>query len=261
MSKFKVVGLFSGCGGLDLGFIQSGFEVIWANDFERDAVRTYKRNIGNHIIQGDITKISVSDIPKFDMLLAGFPCQPFSNAGLKKGFDDTRGTLFFYIAEIIKFHMPQVVFLENVKGLKNHDKGNTYRTIEHSLEKMGYSVYSKVLNAKDFGVPQNRERIYIVAFLDNIGFQFPDPPRNHVQVGDILEAIVDKKYTISDKLWAGHQRRKKEHAVKILSGFFDANELLPIENQIYLAQKIKIKRSLFTLIKQRFTIFKESVWK
>ena len=148
-------------------------------------------------------------------LLAGFPCQPFSNAGLKKGFSDTRGTLFFDIARIVEYHQPQVVFLENVKGFKNHDKGNTFRVVKETLEELGYKVFAQVLNAKDFGVPQNRERIYIVAFLDHdVDFHFPQKLNKKVRVGDILDDYVDDKYTISDRLWAGHQRRKLEHKAK-----------------------------------------------
>jgi DNA (cytosine-5)-methyltransferase 1 len=130
------------------------------------------------------------------------------------GFEDTRGTLFFHIARIINHHKPRIVFLENVKGLKSHNKGNTYRTIQNTLEDMGYNVYSQVLNARDFGVPQNRERIYIIGFLDNVDFSFPKPLFKTVKVGDILENNVSEKYTISDRLWAGHQRRKKEHIEK-----------------------------------------------
>jgi DNA (cytosine-5)-methyltransferase 1 len=174
---------------------------------------TYEANFG-HKPSGDITQINEQDIPDFDILLAGFPCQPFSNAGLKRGFEDTRGTLFFHIAKIINYHKPQIVFLENVKGLKNHNKGNTYKVIQNTLEGMGYNVYSQVLNAKDFGVPQNRERIYIVAFSGNIDFAFPKPYFKPTKVGDVLENDVCEKYTISDKLWAGHQRRKKEHMKK-----------------------------------------------
>ena len=147
--------------------------------------------------------------------MAGFPCQPFSNAGLKKGFDDTRGTLFFDIARIVKYHHPKVIFLENVKGFKNHNKGNTFKVVKRTLEKLGYKIFYKVLNAKHFGVPQNRERIYIIGFLDHdINFKFPQPLNKKIELGDILENKVDDKYTISDKLWAGHQRRKIEHKIK-----------------------------------------------
>ena len=165
---------------------------------------------------GDITKIKPEDIPSFDLLTGGFPCQPFSNAGLKKGFDDTRGTLFFNIAQIIKYHKPKVVFLENVKGLLSHDKGNTFTTIKRVIEEMGYTVHYKVHNARDFGVPQNRQRIYIVAIRNDIDFefQFAEAPCAPTRVGDILDENVDEKYTISDKLWAGAQRRKEEHKAK-----------------------------------------------
>jgi DNA (cytosine-5)-methyltransferase 1 len=163
----------------------------------------------------DITKIEANEIPPFDILLGGFPCQPFSHAGLKKGFDDTRGTLFFDIARIIKHHLPSVVFLENVKGFKNHDKGNTFQVVKNTLESLGYKVFAEVLNAKDFGLPQNRERIYIIAFQNNeIDFKFPSKIIHDVSLGNILETNVDEKYTISDKLWAGHQRRKLEHISK-----------------------------------------------
>jgi DNA (cytosine-5)-methyltransferase 1 len=136
-------------------------------------------------------------------------------AGLKKGFDDTRGTLFFEIVKIVELHMPEVVLLENVKNFKNHDKGRTFEVVKKTLEQLGYRVFSEVLNAKNFGVPQNRERIYIVGFRDHtVDFKFPSPSGLKTKVGNILERKVDKKYTISDKLWAGHQRRKKEHIAR-----------------------------------------------
>lgn len=144
--------------------------------------------------------------------MAGFPCQAFSIAGHRKGFEDTRGTLFFDVARIAKEHNPQVIFLENVKGFKNHDKGNTFKTVKKTLEDLGYKVFSEVLNAKHFGIPQNRERIYIIAFKDHsINFKFPQPSNKKIKLGDILDKNIDSKYTISDKLWAGHQRRKKQH--------------------------------------------------
>jgi DNA (cytosine-5)-methyltransferase 1 len=163
---------------------------------------------------GDITKIDENDIPHHDLIAAGFPCQPFSMAGHKKGFNDTRGTLFFDIARIAKKHKPKVLFLENVKNLFTHDRGNTFKVIKQNLEEMGYTVNAKVLNAKDFGVPQNRERIYIICFLGDYSFNYPEPIAADIAVGDILETEVDEKYTISDKLWAGHQRRKQQHKEK-----------------------------------------------
>ena len=168
-AKYKVIDLFAGVGGIRLGFetiFQNNASFVFASEIDKYAQMTYNANYGE-VPHGDITKIEPKDIPSFDILLGGFPCQPFSNAGLKKGFEDTRGTLFFNIAQIIEYHKPQVVFLENVKGFKNHDKGNTFKVVKESLEELGYKVFAEVLNAKHFGVPQNRERIYIIAFLDN----------------------------------------------------------------------------------------------
>ncbi len=216
-SVFRFIDLFAGIGGIRLGFekvFKQKSEFVFASEIDKHAQVAYYKNYG-HLPAGDITRISPEEIPSFDILLAGFPCQPFSNAGLKKGFNDTRGTLFFDIARIVKHHQPKVVFLENVKGFKNHDKGNTFRVVKNTLEELGYKVYAEVLNAKDFGVPQNRERIYIVGFLDHsINFKFPKPLNKKIKLGDILEEKVDEKYTISDRLWAGHQRRKKEHREK-----------------------------------------------
>jgi len=216
-SNYRVIDLFAGVGGIRLGFQQafkSNASFVFSSEIDKFAQTTYEANYGE-VPHGDITQIEPKDIPPFDILLGGFPCQPFSNAGLKKGFDDTRGTLFFDIARIVEYHKPKVVFLENVKGFKNHDKGNTFKVVKNTLEDLGYKVFAEVLNAKHFGVPQNRERIYIIAFLDNdVNFEFPKPLNKEIKLGDILEDKVDEKYTISDKLWAGHQRRKIEHKKK-----------------------------------------------
>lgn len=210
---FKTIDLFAGIGGIRIGFEEAGCESVFSSEWDQPAQKTYQANF-DEIPYGDITKIEPSDIPSFDVLLAGFPCQPFSQAGKKLGLGDTRGTLFFDIAKIVEHHRPRVVFLENVKRFKSHDNGRTFETIKTILEDLGYEVYAKVLNAKDFGVPQNRERIYIVGFLGKTTFNFPEPLGKEVKLGDILDKKVDPKYTISDKLWAGHQRRKKEHAEK-----------------------------------------------
>ncbi len=210
-SDFTFIDLFAGMGGIRIPFEELGGKCVFTSEFDKFAQDTYTENFAE-IPSGDITTIDTKEIPPFDILLAGFPCQPFSNAGLKKGFEDTRGTLFFDIARIVKHHKPKVLFLENVKGFKSHDKGNTFNTLKSTLEDLGYKVFTEVLNAKDFGVPQNRERIYIIAFADHdIDFKHPRPTNKKVRVGDILDKDVDDKYTISDKLWAGHQRRKKEH--------------------------------------------------
>lgn len=217
MSSFTFIDLFAGVGGIRLGFESIGGECVFSSEWDKFAQATYSANHGE-VPHGDITTISENDIPPHDLLLAGFPCQPFSHAGLKKGFDDTRGTLFFDIARILKSKRPSVVLLENVKGFANHDKGNTFRVVKRTLEDLGYVVHNKVLNAKDFGVPQNRERIYIVAIRNNLKgadtYEFPTAPMTRTRLGDILERNVDEKYTISDKLWAGHQRRLREHRAK-----------------------------------------------
>ncbi len=216
-AKYKFIDLFAGVGGIRLGFeniFKLDASFVFSSEIDKYAQMTYSANFGE-IPHGDITKIDPKEIPKFDILLAGFPCQPFSNAGLKKGFNDTRGTLFFDIAKIVKYHQPKVVFLENVKGFKNHDKGKTFKVVKTTLENLGYKVFEKILNAKYYGVPQNRERIYIIGFLNHdIDFKFPEKTEQKVKVGDILDDEVDEKYTISDKLWAGHQRRKLEHKAK-----------------------------------------------
>ncbi len=212
-NEFSFIDLFAGIGGIRIGFEDVGGECVFTSEWDISAQKTYQANFGE-IPYGDITEIKPNEIPPFDILLAGFPCQPFSMAGLKKGFDDTRGTLFFDILRIVEYHKPRVVFLENVRNLASHDKGNTLKVIVNSLEDLGYKVFYKVYNAKDFGVPQNRARIYIIAFIDNVDFVFPEPPKIKTRLGDILEKDVDSKYTISDKLWSGHQRRKKEHKEK-----------------------------------------------
>ncbi len=210
---FTFIDLFAGIGGIRLGLESVGGTCVFSSELDKFAQQTYFANF-NEVPHGDITLINEQDIPHFDLLCAGFPCQPFSIAGLRKGFEDTRGTLFFDIARIIDYHRPKVVFLENVKNFKNHDKGRTLKTITDILKNLGYSVYYKVLNAKDFGLPQNRERIFIVAFLGNVYFDFPQKLEKKVVLGDILEKNVSDKYTISDKLWQGHQRRKQEHLEK-----------------------------------------------
>lgn len=213
VQNLKFIDLFAGIGGIRIGFEKHFGKCVFSSEWDKFSQMTYQKNF-NHKPAGDITQIHETMIPEFDILLAGFPCQPFSNAGLRKGFEDSRGTLFFDIARIIKYHKPRVIFLENVKGFKNHDKGKTFLTVKRILEEFGYKIYSQVLNARDFGVPQNRERIYIVGFIDEVDFSFPKPKCPFIKVGDILEENVDEKYTISDRLWEGHKKRKLEHKAK-----------------------------------------------
>lgn len=215
--KFEFIDLFAGVGGIRIPFDELGGRCVFSSEWDTHAQKTYAANFG-HTPTGDITVVNVEDIPKHNVLLGGFPCQPFSQAGHKKGFDDTRGTLFFDVARIIQFHTPEMFLLENVKGFVGHDKGRTFQVVRQVLEEMGYLVFHKVLNARDFGVPQNRERIYIVGInkskLGNVLFHFPEPTYTSVKVGDILESKVDSKYTISNALWSGHKRRKEEHLRK-----------------------------------------------
>ncbi|OZN24932.1 DNA (cytosine-5-)-methyltransferase [Actinobacillus seminis] len=210
----KLIDLFAGIGGIRLGFEQAfgNIQCVFASEIDKYAIQTYQANFGDEPIHGDITQIDENDVPDHDILLGGFPCQPFSQAGLKKGFTDTRGTLFFDIERILLAKRPQAFLLENVKQLKGHDKGKTLQVILEHLKEAGYKVYYDVLKARDFGAPQNRERIYLVGFLDhNIEFKFPQPTGLSTRVGDILEKSVDEKYTLSNRLWAGHQRRKEQN--------------------------------------------------
>jgi DNA (cytosine-5)-methyltransferase 1 len=211
---FKFIDLFCGVGGIRIPFDEIGGECVFSSEIDKFAQQTYFDNF-KEVPQGDITAIDVNDIPPHDVLLAGFPCQPFSQAGLKKGFEDARGTLFFYIAKILSHHRPKFVFLENVKRLRSHDDGNTLKTIVAILSELGYTVSYQVLNGRDFGLPQNRERIYIVGIYRGQTLVFPTPPSPETCLGNILETGRDfAKQTISDALWAGHQRRKLEHAAK-----------------------------------------------
>lgn len=209
----KIIDLFAGVGGIRKGienaYGQDNVECVFSSEINKFAVQTYKANHNNENVHGDITLINEKSIPDHDLLLGGFPCQAFSMAGKGLGFADTRGTLFFEIERILKEKKPKTFLLENVKRLVTHDKGNTFKVIIDKLEGLGYKVFHKVLRARDFGVPQNRERIFIVGFLDpNIDFKFPEPLKINTKVGDILDDNVDPKYTISDKLWLGHQTRK-----------------------------------------------------
>ena len=209
--KFSFIDLFAGIGGMRIPFEELGGECVFTSEYDRFAQQTYETNFGEKPC-GDITKIDVDFIPKHDLLLAGFPCQAFSHAGLKKGFDDTRGTLFFNIAEILEKHRPKAFLLENVKALVNHDDGKTIKRIIEVIQGLDYFPSLQVLNARDFGLPQNRERIYIVGIKDKpFAYQFPKPLNTKTRLGKILQKRVKDKYTISDKLWKSHQERKQRY--------------------------------------------------
>lgn len=219
-AKFTMIDLFAGIGGIRLAFQRQGGRAVFSSEIDKFARKTYEINYGD-LPSGDIQQINENDIPDHDILVAGFPCQPFSQAGLKKGFDDTRGTLFFDIARILEAKRPKAFMLENVKQLRGHNQGKTLETMLRILDELNYYVPEpQVLKSLDFGVPQNRERIIIVGFNreyitnTDIKFEYPTPENNPVKVGDILEKNVQEKYTISDKLYQGHLERKKMHKQK-----------------------------------------------
>ena len=246
---FTFIDLFAGIGGFHTAMHGVGGKCVFASEWDKYARISYEANYKDispnlfadnyKYFNEDITKQDPSEIPTFDVCCGGFPCQPFSVAGLRRGFEDTRGTLFFNIANIVKQKIdsgnpPKVLFLENVKGLKNHMKGETLKVILETLKELGYAYNYEVLNAKYFGVPQNRERLFIVAWykdlikVDNFRFPYGITPKGETiydktkdladkviktQVSDIFEpeGKIDPYYTISDRMWEGHQRRKERN--------------------------------------------------
>jgi DNA (cytosine-5)-methyltransferase 1 len=222
-SRFTFIDLFAGIGGFRLAFQRTGGRCVFSSEWDRSAQQTYFANFGE-IPFGDITKIAnerraAAEIPKHDILAGGFPCQAFSIAGFKGGFSDTRGTLFFNLARIIEDHSPRAIFLENVKGLAGHDRGRTLSTIMKTLEEdLGYHVYTQIVNAKDFGVPQNRERVFIVGFKSRAAasrFEFPQPLGKVTTISDIKEQeVVSTKYYLSDRYLETLIRHRERHAAK-----------------------------------------------
>ena len=204
--QMKVISLFAGIGGLDTGFIENGYEVVWANDIDKYAAQTYQANYSSPIILGDLNEINLDEIPSADIVIGGFPCQPFSSMGELKGFEDTRGTLFFRIVELIqnqieRGHKPKALVLENVRNLKHHDKGKTFKVIKKTLMDLGYKVYDQVLNSSDYGVPQTRNRTFIVCFSNlETKFSYPEKTDLTLTLQDLLEHDVDKKYFLSDRI-------------------------------------------------------------
>jgi DNA (cytosine-5)-methyltransferase 1 len=210
MKNFKFIDLFAGIGGIRLGFESVGGKCVFSSEWDSFAQDTYEANFGERPF-GDITKINPETIPDHDILLGGFPCQAFSICGDQQGFADTRGTLFFNIEKILKVKSPFAFMLENVKNLKSHDKGRTFKAIIQHLEDLGYFVHHTVLNSLDFGVPQKRERTIIVGFKENLKFSFPKPIGVKPNLADILERDedIDRKYFVSDKI-----RKKRFEKVK-----------------------------------------------
>lgn len=205
--KLKFIDLFAGIGGFHIALHNLGMECIFASEWDTHARTTYKHNFKNispalfkeNNFVGDITKINPKDIPDFDILCAGFPCQPFSQAGFKKGFEETRGTLFFNIVEIIKEKKPKAFFLENVRHLLKHDEGKTFSTIKRILEEdLDYSFHYKIIKASDFGLPQHRPRLFMVGFKEKNGFNFPEPVKLKMNMSDIWGGKCNKEigYTL-----------------------------------------------------------------
>nr|WP_307921647.1 DNA (cytosine-5-)-methyltransferase [Mycoplasmopsis bovis] len=223
---YKVCSLFAGVGGIDLGFEQTGkFKTIWANEFDKNALLTYKSNFSTFVSDVDIRKVNVNDIPDVDIILSGFPCTSFSIAGYRKGFEDEKsGDLFFETLRVIVSKQPKAFLLENVKNLVGHDNGKTFKIIKQSLEANGYFIKFAILNAKDYGdIPQNRERIYIVGFKDkhsHDAFSFPLPVKLRTSINDCLEVNVDDDsfYYSADK-----------------NVFYSKNLLIEIKNYIILS--------------------------
>lgn len=199
LTGIKAIDLFSGIGGFHLALSSFGVEIVFASEWDKEAADVYTKNFGL-VPHGDITKIDEKSIPDHDILCAGFPCQAFSVSGNQKGFNDSRGTLFFDIVRIAKEKQPKILFLENVKNLEVHDSGNTLSVIKKTLDSIGYDVYSKVLDSAEYGSPQSRKRIYIICFRKDMGitdFEYPTPTQNHLYVKDVVCKTDVEKYVIN----------------------------------------------------------------
>lgn len=206
--KFKYVDLFAGIGGFHIAMDKLGGECVFACEIDKNCRLTYTENFNsksskiftnllpNNFFATDITKVEPKDIPDSDIICAGFPCQPFSQAGFKKGFEDTRGTLFFNVANIIKIKKPKVVFLENVRGLLKHDNSNTFNVIKNTVEQLGYTMFYKIIKASDFNIPQYRPRLYMICFRNDTDFSkfdFPKPIKLTTTMSDIWEGNVQRE--------------------------------------------------------------------
>ena len=213
----RFIDLYAGIGGIRLGFqrVFKDAEFVFSSEINASACKTYESNFLVNP-QNDITKTDAKDISDFDILLAGIPCQAFSMAGYKLGFDDIRGTHFFEVSRIIKKKMPKAFLIENVRNLISHDNGKTFKTMKKVIEEdLGYTLYYEVLDAQDFGLPQKRKRVFIVGFRDKIQFEFPKPTKKKSTIRDILETEpVDESYFISKKYHNGLKIHRKRHELK-----------------------------------------------
>lgn len=247
-ANFTFIDLFAGIGGTRLAFESVGGQCVFTSEWDKYAKKTYTANFGEEP-HGDITKISTKVIPDFDVLLAGFPCQPFSSIGKRQGFlHETQGTLFYDVARILKDKRPKAFMLENVQGLITHDKGKTLQTIMGVLNNLGYTVQYKVLNAADFGIPQMRKRIYIVGFdnvqvKNNSEFKFPKGSKETVNIGDFIEYNADDKYSISKHLQKSYLFKLNDGRPKIV----DSTSEGPIKTLV--ASYHKIQRLTGTFVR------------
>lgn len=246
--KYKMIDLFAGIGGIRIAFEENGAECVESSEIDKNACNTYRDNFGDEPL-GDITKIKADDLPEFDILAGGFPCQPFSLAGLRKGFEDARGTLFFEVARLIEAKKPKAFLLENVEGIVNHDKGRTIGVIEDILDSLGYNFAWKVMNASDYGTPQNRKRWYCIGFRNdlNIGFdgqcdkkyksyyRFPEKCELKKTVDDIVTDIDDRSYDISEIA--------ENNIKKYLNGFENTKRYT--NEHVLLANEIRASRCNF----------------
>jgi DNA (cytosine-5)-methyltransferase 1 len=222
MKKYKIVSLFAGCGGSDLGLLggfdylnqyydKNPFEIVLANDIDKDAVKTYEHNFGNHIFCGDIRNLPLSEIPEHDILVGGFPCQTFSIIGQRKGFDDPRGELYQQMVHILKEKQPLCFIGENVKGLVSIHKGILFRQILNAFKNAGYNVDFKILNAANYGIPQKRERVFIIGYRNDLhlNVEFPKICDDIIPLKSVLENNFDKRFIFSERAVEGLKKGNK----------------------------------------------------
>ena len=251
-NKIKFIDLFAGIGGIRMGFEKNGFECVYSNEIDDHACEMYEANFGVNP-KGDITKLNPTSLPDFDLLVGGFPCQSFSICGKQKGFEDARGTLFFDICRILEEKKPKAFMLENVFNLLTHDKGNTFRVMQDSLHNLGYEISYKVLNARNFGVPQNRDRIIIVGNREGIKFDFEKLQTNTISsmipfldVEGDFEYLSESEYTILDQkyvkrqatsglIFIGH-RNKAIRVAGVRPGTEHLSRVHKMPNRIYSAE-------------------------
>ena len=231
--KLKVAGFFAGVGGIELGFEKAGFDVIWSNEIDKNAAKTFSLNHKNKLVLDDINNVLSEDVPDVDVIVGGFPCQAFSVAGYRRGFEDERGEIFFQLARIIKAKLPRVIFIENVKNLLSHDKGKTFSIIKTSLEDYGYKLKVNILNASEYGnIPQNRERIYIVGFREQEDFDNFELIEK-IYLSTKISDIVDYNEKVDDRFY--YDDRYKFYA--------DIKESITNRNSIYQWRRVYVREN------------------